>query len=643
MTIKLQNNIYIIISIICAFILRYSVSFTHSYSSDELSAINRLNIDGFQNIIEKAVKTGDMHPAGVQFFEEFWSSLFGTSEIVMRFPFVIFGTLSVYLTYYIGKTYISTKSGILASLILSVSYFPIIQSELARPYSPGLFFSLLVSLYFLKILFPTKSKQQNNWLNSILLGLCFTITMYIHYFAFMYVAFIGFTGLFYLNKKNYLQYLLSGFIAVLLFLPHYNITLYHLSIDGGLQWLGKPSFYWLFEFIYFVFNESILFSLVILTLIIYTIIKKKPLSTNKITKLFGIWFIGIYLIGYLFSIYSSPILKFPVMIFPLPMFVLVITSYASVLSNKALNIVYLTILCTGISTTIFEKKLYTNEHFGVFKELAISISSWKNNYGEDNVDIFMNVSNPNYLNYYAKQINDSLIFKVDNMEFDSDKKIREMLKNSKKNYCIIGYSARLTLPQVFETCKEFYPKIVDYIKLNNCAVFLLAKNTEKEVIQNRTLVNSFRNSINNNQKKGFVGTWRFNLTKLKTTPPFHYLSDSTTIYGPDLLFKKEELSTNYRSYLKIEISTLENSSANLTATLTVKRNGHPVLNKKGENLWMGHDFDAMLIDKNEGYFALSIPEFIKPSDDIQIGIWNRTGKPVKIKEIKIYALENIWN
>ena len=36
------------------------------------------------------------------------------------------------------------------------------------------------------------------------------------------------------------------------------------------------------------------------------------------------------------------------------------------------------------------------------------------------------------------------------LEFGDAAKLREDLKNRKEDYLIIGYSARLTLPQVFE-------------------------------------------------------------------------------------------------------------------------------------------------------------------------------------------------
>jgi len=624
------------------FVLRFSIPFIHSYSSDELSAITRLKIDGFKNILDQSVMTGDMHPAGIQLFEEFWSALFGTSEIALRFPFVIMGVLSIWLTFLIGKNYVNQKTGLIAAALLTVTYFPIIHSELARPYSPGLLFSLLTAWFWLKLLF-NESKSSKNWKYSIALGLSFALAMYTHYFAFMFVGFIGITGLFFIKKENALPYLLSGLIAILLFIPHLHITIYHLTIDGGLQWLGKPSDFWLFEFLFYVFNSSWDLIIGILGLILLSFYKgkKHQPKCSKSVLIFGIWFFGIYLIGHIFSLVSSPILKFPVMLFPLPFLFLLIGNVFSRLPKKTFKIALYGILIMGLLSTIFQKKLYGNEHFGVFKELAEPMVNWRSNYGQDNILTYMNVSNPDYLNYYATQIGDSLTFNRDVMEFDEDKSIREELLHSTKEFCIVGYSGRLTLPQIFETCKEFYPVIIDHRTLNNCAVFLLAKNGQSIIEQkSKTIATFYGKTIN---KK-----WKYDTLKHQTDRHNRlvYYSDSTQTYGPDFIFKSQNIHANYPYYLKITVAAKGLKNAQLTVSLTAKKNGKMVTNQNGKNLWEGHDLETMLnypTNNNKAYFALKIPQQIKKSDDIQISLWNRNGNPIKIYSIKIEVVENIWN
>ncbi|MDA7804347.1 glycosyltransferase family 39 protein, partial [Crocinitomix sp.] len=247
----LKRNIDILLILALGFVLRFSVSMIHSYSNDELSAVTRLRFDNFSDLVEFGVKTGDMHPAGVQFFMKFWSYIAGTSEVGMRFPFVIFGTLSILVVFLIGKQWFNRKVGLYASGLLAVLYFPIMNSEFARPYSPGLLICLLVGFFIHKVLFDFDKK----WRNAVILGLLFAAAMYTHYFAFLFVGFIGVSGLIFINKSNWKQLFLAGLIGLSLFLPHYQITEFHLNV-GGLQWLPPPNSTWLLAFLSHAFNAS---------------------------------------------------------------------------------------------------------------------------------------------------------------------------------------------------------------------------------------------------------------------------------------------------------------------------------------------------------------------------------------------------
>ena len=51
-----------------------------SLSNDELSAMARLQFSSFSEMIEKGVRTNDMHPIGVQSFLWFWTQLTGISD-----------------------------------------------------------------------------------------------------------------------------------------------------------------------------------------------------------------------------------------------------------------------------------------------------------------------------------------------------------------------------------------------------------------------------------------------------------------------------------------------------------------------------------------------------------------------------------
>ena len=625
------------------FILRFSISLTHSFSSDELSAINRLNYDSLEDMIEFGVKKGDFHPAGVQLFEKFWTSLFETTETFLRFPFVIFGVLSILIIYLIGKSYFTKQAGVIAATLLTVTYFPVLYSELARPYSPGLFFVLLAGWFYLKFFFHDFTKTK--YINIVGLGVSLALAMYTHYFAFMLVGFMGVTGLLFIKKQNIVSYLIAGILAFILFFPHSGITSHHLGIEGGLGWLGRPHKLWLFDFLFYVFNDSVKFTAGISLLILYALIyqlKQKKSNTNyrRINLIFILWFFGIYIVAYIFSYVSSPILKYPVMLFPLPFFFLIIGSAFSTIEKNKFNFIFAVILISGLSSTIFGKKLFENKHFGLIKEIAEPMVKWRAKYGQENIVSYLNINNPNYLNYYAIPLGDSLTFDKDVLEYDEDKNIRLELLHDQRPYCIVGYSTRTTLPQVLETCMEFYPFIIEYNQFNNSTIILLSKNKN----EGTKLLNKKTIAEINFEKASPL--WKFNRNQVRTN---YYLSDSSSKFGPSFTFKLSDLesfkTSNWKNYFKISIEAETGDDSGFSATIKANRNNKPVTNNHNQPIWIGKSLESMLTSpkgNTSAYFSFNLPKEIKPNDDITISLWNRNGHPVKIFNIKIELVEDIF-
>lgn len=91
----------------------------------------------------------DFHPPGYLIILWLWTKLFGTSEILVRIPSVLFGVVTVFITYTIGKRFISQKIGLLAALLLAVNPLHIYYSQEARMYSYTAFATSLNFYFFL--------------------------------------------------------------------------------------------------------------------------------------------------------------------------------------------------------------------------------------------------------------------------------------------------------------------------------------------------------------------------------------------------------------------------------------------------------------------------------------------------------------
>jgi uncharacterized membrane protein len=91
---------------------------------------------------------GDFHPPLYYLVLKYWTTLFGYSEVSLRTPSVIFGIVTVYVTYLIGKKLISKEAGLIASGLVATSGLAVYYSQEARMYSmAALLVSIAVYLY----------------------------------------------------------------------------------------------------------------------------------------------------------------------------------------------------------------------------------------------------------------------------------------------------------------------------------------------------------------------------------------------------------------------------------------------------------------------------------------------------------------
>jgi len=137
---RVTDTALILIIILTGAVLRFWRLSEIPFTYDEFSAIFRTQFATFHELIEKGVKI-DTHPAGVQVFLFYLVKLFGISEAIVKTPFILFGLLSVWLVYLIGKDWFSPATGLVSASFVSFLQFPVMYSQIARPYASGFVFA----------------------------------------------------------------------------------------------------------------------------------------------------------------------------------------------------------------------------------------------------------------------------------------------------------------------------------------------------------------------------------------------------------------------------------------------------------------------------------------------------------------------
>jgi hypothetical protein len=130
--------------VLIGFVLRVTKAGYFPYLRDEFNILSEAKIYFYTGDF---VYTQMFH---LIYLQNFIYHIFGftTSQLVNRFPYILFGILNIVLIYYLSKSMFNKKIGVLSSLIFSLSLFSINLSLYIREYELNL---LLLSMFSILI------------------------------------------------------------------------------------------------------------------------------------------------------------------------------------------------------------------------------------------------------------------------------------------------------------------------------------------------------------------------------------------------------------------------------------------------------------------------------------------------------------
>ena len=351
------------------------------FMHDEFSALLRTRFDNFHDFIQQGVMP-DSHPIGVQLFLWGWVKLFGMNEFWVKLPFVLMGIGSIYLIYLIGRQWFNRKVGLFSAAFFAVSQFTVFYSQLARPYSAGLFFVLLMAVFWHKVVFGTKTTTRD-YIGFALSAWACSI---MQYFSIAQAGLIFLTGLFFLPKERRKAYWLSGIAAVVLFAPTLPIFWQQLFVSGSIGgWLSAPKATFITDFIQYTMNYSMLFMFAVGIIILLPLILGKRDRRNQPLRWAGLaWFVIIFAIAFVYSLYREPILQHSTLIFSYPFVIIVAFSLfkSRTLSPWQTALVVAVILFVGMASLIMERRHYDLMYHQGFDQIAAEMQQDKDQYGD---------------------------------------------------------------------------------------------------------------------------------------------------------------------------------------------------------------------------------------------------------------------
>ena len=192
----------------------------------------------------KAILAKSIHPPLYYLLLHPVTQAFGNSEWVARLPSAIFGVVSIFMTYRLGKLLFNTDTGLLAAGLVALSYFQIRYSQEARNYALMTMLALYAYYYFTQLLRqPSRKASAGYVIASVLL-------LYTHVYGIFAILSHNLYMLIRacaLGKK--VRPSLSHWIGLqgltaLLFTPWVSVLMHHLmSRQKAGSWHSTPSTY----------------------------------------------------------------------------------------------------------------------------------------------------------------------------------------------------------------------------------------------------------------------------------------------------------------------------------------------------------------------------------------------------------------
>lgn len=313
--------------------------------SDELASWYFSRAGGVLEVVSNVRE--DIHPPGYFVVLHFAQSVFGDSEWALRLPSAIAGWLCIPAIFLLGRRIYSEREGIVAALLVAVSWAGIYFSQETRSYSILILLSIVTAYLWWGMMRGLRGGRRLPTAETVLYVLAAILCAYVHYFGALLVFLQG-VALVVLAFRAFPKIVLVYApisLAYVLWLPGMAYQMRNSTAQGA--WIGEANLSTFANYVLFIFGRSEWLALAAAVLCFPLFIlahdfvqrsrekKDEPFPTGLLLLA---WFVGPFLVGYALSQSSIQLLTHKNLLVSLPAaYLLVARGIASLLPGRTVG------------------------------------------------------------------------------------------------------------------------------------------------------------------------------------------------------------------------------------------------------------------------------------------------------------------
>lgn len=261
----------------------------------------------------------DVHPPLYQLIILAWSAFFGTSELSLRMPSVLFGVLTVIVVYDIGRRLFDVPTGLIAALFIGLGRDAIYYSQEARSYSLLLLLAAATFWAWLRLL------EDSSRHRLIIYGGLGLLLAYTHAFGLLFLIFLALAYALIWKRGDHGAFRPRAWWTVhvamgLLFLPWLPALYQQTTRIQGDFWIAEPKPWFFVEYLFDYMGHTLLVvGIVLLAAIAFYDRRKRPIDDTATPPDFPLretpllvlmlaWIVFMFWVPYLISILSQPMM-----------------------------------------------------------------------------------------------------------------------------------------------------------------------------------------------------------------------------------------------------------------------------------------------------------------------------------------------